>query len=460
MVEQLFGVIPDVWQRDVLQAFPHNQRQAMKASKGVGKTALLAWLAWNFLLTRPNPKIAATSITGDNLADNLWAEMALWQQRSPLLVQAFTWTKTRIFANDKPETWFMSARSWSKSANSTDIGNALAGLHADFIMFILDESGGMPEAIMASAEAALSSCVEGHILQAGNPTHLEGPLYRACTEERTLWHVTEISSDPDNPKRSQRVSVQWAKEQIQKYGRDNPYVMINVLGQFPPSSINALIGPDEVKEAMKRTYTSMHYGKHPRILGVDVAREGMDSSVITSRQGLQAFTPRQYRNISGTHGAEIVARRWTEWDADACFIDDSGGFGSSWIDNLIRLGFAPIGVKFNSKSSSPRFANKRTEMAFECIEWIKRGGALPELPDLVQEMTHTTYFHKGDALALEPKDLVKAKLGRSPDYFDSLMLTFAQPVSRATQMRDPWSPAPRHQYDYNPLARDLARSGR
>ena len=35
----------------------------MKACKGPGKTAVLAWLAWNFLLTRAHPKIAVTSIT-------------------------------------------------------------------------------------------------------------------------------------------------------------------------------------------------------------------------------------------------------------------------------------------------------------------------------------------------------------------------------------------------------------
>ena len=45
------------------------------------------------------------------------------------------------------------------------------------------------------------------IVQAGNPTHLEGPLYRACTGERSLWHVVEITADPDDPKRSTRVSA-------------------------------------------------------------------------------------------------------------------------------------------------------------------------------------------------------------------------------------------------------------
>jgi phage terminase large subunit len=133
-----------------------------------------------------------------------------------LLMTAFEWTKTRIFCRDSPEIWWMSARSWSKTADRAQQGGALAGLHADNIKFILVESGGIPDAVMASAEAALSACIEGHIVQAGNPTHLEGPLYRACTLERALWHVTEITDDPDDPARSSRVKAEWAREQIAK----------------------------------------------------------------------------------------------------------------------------------------------------------------------------------------------------------------------------------------------------
>ncbi len=343
----------------------------MQACKGPGKTCLLAWLAWNFLLTRPQPKIAATSITGDNLSDNLWSEMALWKGRSPLLDATFTWQKTRIFANDHPETWWMSARQWSKAASPTEQGNALAGLHSDYILFLLDESGGMPDAIMSAAEAALSSCKEGHIVQAGNPTHLSGPLYRACTSERKLWHVVEITGDPDDPMRSPRVHVEWARDQIEKYGRDNPWVQISVFGKFPPSSINALIGPDEVKASFARYYRPQEYADAARVLGVDVAREGIDASCIYSRQGLQAFAPDIRRNITGTEGANVVSRKWKEWDADACFVDNTGGFGSSWVDNLSRLGYAAIPIHFNQSSSNPRYVNKRTEMAFELVEWYR-----------------------------------------------------------------------------------------
>src|SRR3954452_1804701 len=73
-VREQFGAAPDPWQEQVLRAFPGRQRLAMKACKGPGKTTVEAWLAWNFLATRSDPKIAATSVSGDNLADNLWSE--------------------------------------------------------------------------------------------------------------------------------------------------------------------------------------------------------------------------------------------------------------------------------------------------------------------------------------------------------------------------------------------------
>jgi hypothetical protein len=324
----------------------------------------------------------------------------------------------------------MSARTWNRAADRSQQGNALAGLHADNILFLLDESGGIPDAVMATAEAALASCVEGHIVQAGNPTHLDGPLYRACTSERRLWHVTEITADPDDPRRATRVKAAWAREQIEKYGRDNPWVLVNVFGSFPPGSLNALIGPDECREATKRFYRPEDYRDQARVLGVDVARFGDDASVIFPRQGLVAFAPQKFRNIDGTQGAGAVARKLSDWQADAVFIDDTGGWGASWIDNLRRLGHQPIGVGFASRPNDPRYENKRTEMYFEAIDWIRRGGVLPESPELIAALSQTTYSFRGDRMLLEPKEQVKARLGYSPDDADAFVLTFAQPVSR------------------------------
>lgn len=456
-VREVLGAEPDDWQQEILEAFPHNQRIAMKASKGPGKTCLLAWLILNFLLTRPHPRIAATSITKDNLADNLWTELSLWMNKSEIFKTAFDWTKTRITAKDHPSTWWCSARSWSKSASQEEQASTLAGLHAEYILFILDESGGIPMAVMAMAEAALSTCKEGHIVQAGNPTHLEGPLYQACTSERRLWFIKEITGDPDDPKRAKRVSEKWAREQIEKYGRDNPFVRVNVFGAFPTASLNALIGIEEARAATTRTYREMEYRDQALILGVDAARYGDDLSVCFPRQGLIAFEPKSWRGIDGNQGAGAVARIWTDMGADACFIDDTGGFGSSWIDNLIRLGQSPIGVHFAASALSGRYSNRRAEMAFECVEWVKRGGVLPNIPELLAAMSQTTYSFHGDKLLIEPKDAIKTKLGYSPDHFDALMLTFAAPVLRAT--RGPFGAKSRHEIEYDPLSREKTLPG-
>jgi phage terminase large subunit len=465
MVRELFGAVPEPWQEEALDAFPTSPRMALKASKGVGKTCLEAWLIWNFLLTRPEPKIAATAIDGNNLADNLWTELALWRGKSKLLQSMFEWTKTRIFAKQFPETWWCSARTWPKTADKNQQSNTLAGLHADYILFVLDESGGMPDAIMASAEAALSSCKEGHILQAGNPTHLSGPLYAAATKERRLWTVVDINGDPDNPKRSSRVSAEWARQQIEKYGRTNPWVLVNVFGQFPPASIDSLIGVEEVEESQKRYYRQHEIGNAAKVLGVDVARFGDDASVIARRQGLQGFPFKRYRNIDSNQGAGAVAREWQDWGAHACFVDDTGGFGSGWIDGLRRLGRSPVGVGFAGKPNSGKYFNKRVEMAFECVQWISRGGALPESANLLTALTQTTYTFQGDRLLLEPKADLKDRIGFSPDEFDALILTFAQPVTvpdirpRYRKVEEEYNPfrepdtygVSSDTYDYNPF---------
>jgi phage terminase large subunit len=434
-VREVFGVEPDAWQVDVLMAFPTRPRVAMAACKGPGKTATLAWLAWNFLVTRPHPKIAATSISGDNLADGLWTEMAKWQRKSPLLTALFTWTKTRIFANESPETWWMSARTWPRSASSEQQADTLAGLHADYMLFIIDEAGGVPDTVMVAAEAGLASCIEGHLLIAGNPTHLEGPLYRACTTESHLWFVVHITGDPDDPKRSPRVSVQWAREQIEKYGRESPWVLVNVFGRFPPSSINALLGPDEVREAMGRRYESHQYSFASVILGVDVARQGDDRSCIVARQGLYVAPPVVLRIQDSLAGASRVAMEQDKWQADAVHIDATGGYGVGWIDALRGMRRQAREVQFAGKPTDGRFLNKRAEMYWDMAQWVRDGGWLPNVPELVGELCTPTYSYRGDKFQLEGKDEIKERLGRSPDIADALACTFAFPVPLKSRLQ-------------------------
>jgi hypothetical protein len=86
-------------------------------------------------------------------------------------------------------------------------------------------------------------------------------------------------------------------------------------------------------------------------------------------------------------------------------VDATGGFGAGWVDQLNAIGRAPIGIHFAGRAHNPqRYANKRAEMAFEAVEWIKRGGALPESLELAAVLTQTTYATPKDRLLLEPKE--------------------------------------------------------
>lgn len=458
-----FGFDPDPWQRKVLELLPDPaaNRIAMKACKGPGKTATEAVIGWWFLCCQgdkyEHPKAAAVAITRENLRDGLWTEMAKWRIRSPWIERAFEWTAERVFAKDHPETWYMSARAWSKSADKDQQANTLAGLHAKYLLFLLDESGGIPRSVMAAAEAGLATMAQDHwlkIIQAGNPTHLEGPLYDACTRERHLWQVVEITGDPDDPNRSTRINVQWAREQIEKYGRDNPWVLVNVFGQFPPSSLNALLGPDECAAASRRHLRDDEYDFAPRVMGVDCARFGDDRTVIAQRQGLASFDMAVMRNARTQEIGGQVMTRWQNWKADACFIDNAMGNGV--IDYCKLLDYDAIGIDFAGKPKNPRYANKRAEMWFEMAEWIKAGGVIPRDDELIAELCAPTYsFTNTGKIIIEPKDDVKERLGRSPDKADALALTFAETVMPAERPEYPFLQRQqgRVDVDYDPFAR-------
>lgn len=434
-VRENFGVEPDEWQRDALIAFadPTIPRISMQACAGPGKSAVLAWMGWHFLATQgergEHPNGFCTSITGENLSANLWKEFSKWQQRSAFLTAAFVWTAERIFAKDHKATWFLAARTWPKTASPDEQGKTLSGLHGKFVLVLIDESGAIPPTVMRAANQALSTGPSfGKVVQAGNPISREGMLFLAGTRWADQWHVIRITGDPDDPKRSPRINIDDAREHIRQNGRDDPWVMAYILGQFPRTAINALLSEEDVLAAMNRTLPEAEYQHAAKILGVDVAREGDDRSVIWTRQGLVSFAPISMRGASSSVGAGRIATMWREQQVDACFVDSTGGFGAGWIDRLRELGRAPLGVEFAGAPDDKRYANKRAEMWFRAAEWVKGGGCLPNVPELVGELTVPTYSFKGDAFIIEPKVNVKKRLGRSPDLADALACTFAFPA--------------------------------
>jgi hypothetical protein len=462
-VSECLAVEPDAWQRDALDLVARDgvTRLCLKACAGPGKSALLAWLGWWWLSTHgsrtEHPKGIALSITEDNLKTNLWPELSKWQQRSAFLKATFTWQSERIFCNDAPTTWFLAARSFAKSANPDEQGRVLSGLHSEFPLVLIDESGDIHPSIGRAAEQAMGGAHAGLIAQAGNPTSQKGLLYDSAVKSRDKWQVVTITADPDDPKRTPRVAVDWAREQVEKYGRENPWLQAYVLGQFPTTALNSLLSAAQVEAAIGRHYRADEYEHQAKIIAADVARFGDDRTVIFKRQGLAAFPPQILRGARSEQIAGTIAQHVVDWRPDAIFVDGSGGYGAGTVDAL-RLGRVTAEEVHGSGAPiDARFFNKRAECWWLMAEWIKAGGALPpDCPEIVAELTEPTYYLQNGKLRVEEKEQIKKRLGRSPDLADSLAYSFARPVfpARKPEHRGLWYQPQNQSHDWDPYKLD------
>lgn len=425
---------PDKWQVDVLVDIGKALKAgatvseaiqiAVASGHGIGKSALVSWIMLWAMSTREDTKGVVTANTENQLKTKTWAELAKWY-RLCINRHWFEYTATALFSKsrDHEKTWRIDMVPWSE--RNTE---AFAGLHNKGlrILLIFDEASAIPDLIWEVAEGALTDEGTEIIWCAfGNPTRNIGRFRECFGKFKHRWNTRQIDS------RSVAVTN---KRQLQKwvddYGEDSDFVRVRVRGVFPAASFNALIGPEEVEAAMKREYSLDKFSHAAVVLGVDVAREGDDSSVIQKRQGLMAHPPRVMRIPDTTLVAQQVMQEIDKSEADGVFVDASGGYGAGVIDTLRATRYTPLEVYFSGKPNDPRYFNKRSEMWFDMVKWIKAGGALPNDPELAEEICAATYAFQGDKFRLCDKDDIKAAIGRSPDKADALALTFAYQVNR------------------------------
>lgn len=434
-VREVFGVDPDLWQQVGLRAFasqdPDKMRIAFKSCTGPGKSALLAWILWNFMSCYASkfehPKGAAVSMTETNLKENLWAEANKWLQRSEWLKQHFMWTQTLIYNKQHQATWFFSARSFSKSANKEEQGRSLSGLHAKYVLFLIDEAGGVPEQLLKVAEQAMSAEVFCKIVIAGNPTTPSPDIALYAADKDPRYFKVRITADPEDPYRTPRVSKEHAQAQIDRYGKDDPWVMSTIFGEFPLSAITTLLTDLDIDVAQSRVIRPVEVEMYQKALGVDVARFGDDSSIIFPRQGMKTFKYVEMRKADGPTLANRVIGSMVKWKhVDFINVDGTGGFGSSCIDFLKAAHYQPHEIHFSEQAQDPKsFYNRRAEMYWRAAQFIKKSGSLIIDDRLRKEMANIQYSFKGNRIILESKEQIKARLGFSPDVADAFALTFA-----------------------------------
>ena len=144
---------PDRWQKEAATAIAQHRKVSIRSGQGVGKTAFEANLVLWFLACFPYPRVVCTAPTRQQLNDVLWAEIAKWQERSPVLQAMLVWTKTRVYMRGHEKRWFAVARTATKPEN-------MQGFHED------NKLGGVEQLLklIALAAAALFLATNGNMV--------------------------------------------------------------------------------------------------------------------------------------------------------------------------------------------------------------------------------------------------------------------------------------------------------
>ena len=245
-------------------------------------------------------------------------------------------------------------------------------------------------------------------------------------------------------------------EEIERLKRDMSETSFRreYLCDFAAAGEDQLIGLQIIEQASKRLLKLGECDYAPKIIGVDPARFGDDSSVIIKRQGLQMFAPVAFNGMDNMELANQVAYEIAHWGPDAVFID--AGNGSGVIDRLRQMNHSVIEIAFGGKASNPKYANKRAEMWDEMKLWLNDGGAIPDHVRLKQDLATPRYwFDRTGRIILEPKDDIKKRGLPSPDYADAAVLTFALPVMKKLRIDAVKTIQP--EYKYDALTTDAAR---
>ncbi len=173
-------------------------------------------------------------------------------------------------------------------------------------------------------------------------------------------------------------------------------------------------------------------------IGVDVAMGGADQTVLAIRHD-GWFAPLIVKPGKETPlgtdvaGLVVASRR----DAAVPVIDMGGGYGGATIEHLQTanaipcVGFVPAGASTaRTADGQLKFANLRAEAWWrlrEALDPSQADGspiALPDDPILFRDLTAPTFRVGPRGVQVEAKDDIKARLGRSPDRGDAVVMAW------------------------------------
>ncbi len=433
---------PRKWQRDVLrQVAAHiakNKtadhfevlRMATASGRGIGKSALVSWLILWMLTTRIGSTIIVSANSEAQLRSVTWAEVTKWLsllmnshwfEVSATRVMPAKWLAEIVERDLKKGTryWSVEGRLWSE-----ENPDAYAGVHNfDGVMVIFDEASGIPDPIWSVTAGFFTENTPNRFwLAFSNPRRNEGYFYECFNAKRDFWQTQNIDArqveDTDKAVYDQIIS---------EYGAESSQAKIEVYGEFPSDGDDQFISPRIVEEAMQRPQYKDQSA--PRVIGVDPARSGADSTVIVVRQGRDLIAVKRYRGEDTMTTVGRVIDAIEEYNPALTVIDE-GGLGYGILDRLKEQRYKVRGVNFGWKAKNPvMYQNKRSEMWGDMRQWLM-SASIPSDRLLRADLCgpHQKLNSSG-AILLESKKDMKARGQASPDAADALAVTFAYPLA-------------------------------
>jgi hypothetical protein len=315
---------------------------------------------------------------------------------------------------------------------------AFQGIHARYVLVIIDEAGGVPKSIFDAVDA-LATNIDARVVAVGNPDDPASHFATIC-KPGSGWAVKKISAF-DTPAYTGEevpaellpllVSPEWVEERKLRWGVTSPIYQSKVLGEFPDLSDDTLILPRWIEAAQKRTLPRT---RRP-IIAADIARFGEDETVIMRREGgwVRTYRAHHKSDTMTTTGHIVNAMRDIDDEQGkndrVSAVVDVPGVGGGVVDRLAELDL-PV-VPYNGGEApidEERFVNSRAEDYWTLRERFEQGEVDidPDDDKLAAQLGSIKWgIDSRGRIKIESKDDMRKRGLPSPDRADAMAIAFA-----------------------------------
>lgn len=289
---------------------------------------------------------------------------------------------------------------------------------------ILDESSLIDDTLYATVKRMLGGYpyADTFLLEIGNPFY-RNHFYRTWHTER----YNKVFIDYKVGLAEGRYSQEFIEEM-----RDEAFFSVFYECLFPEedaideSGYRSLITNEELTKSLLANDEPIDK-TGTLYLGADIAGGG-DYNVFVMRTEKTAWIEAMNRsNDTMSNVAEIqrIKAKYPALRDNHIFIDDIG-IGRGVTDRLKELRISANGVIAGGEpKDKTKFLNVKAEAYWLASQWLKNGGRI-ERNDKFRQITWIKYKVTTDkVLQIEPKGDLKRRTGKSPDFAEAFMLSFA-----------------------------------